>query len=608
MRKIVWRIFFVGILALLLISTFGIGSNSSDIEEKAEYLVIIVIDACRQDYLDLAYMPNIQYLINNGVAYENAWVGHLISDTPTGHATIASGSFPARTGIVTFIWKDENSNLPIVPFLYQLVKNGSYAYLIKKSGVPTIPAIIKSIGGKTAAISSDKYFAAATMGGYAADYIMFSNKVNGTFVPDAVKGHEPPSAVMDDPTLKTTGIYLTPYNKVAGDEWAMNASLSIFKNTKPKAMLINLPATDEFGHVYGGIYSPNIMRKVVLNADKQIGRLINEYKKAGIFDKTVFIITADHAMLPIEPKDQINPFLTWDDRIWGHGKPGGGVGFGGGGGLAWVYDSHINQTRVKDVAEDLYNKDINGIEGVYYKEKTSFGYKYKPTIGTEQNLSAELNNAYNYLVSNFANGNSPDIYVALKENTGTQLAILPKTYGSHGGSTWNVQHIPMIISGPGVKKGEVSRFPARLADVAPTALNLMGIKNTAGMDGIVLADALKNPTDEQKKKQSELFPILTDYQKALIEKSKLDLGKAPTASFTYTPLKPVTGEKIYFKDASIPSDKPIIAWSWDFGDGAISKNQNTLHIYKKPGKYTVSLRITDRIGRTNTTTQTITVY
>jgi PKD repeat protein len=38
------------------------------------------------------------------------------------------------------------------------------------------------------------------------------------------------------------------------------------------------------------------------------------------------------------------------------------------------------------------------------------------------------------------------------------------------------------------------------------------------------------------------------------------------------------------------------AWSWNFGDGTVSTEQNPTHTYTKPGTFSVSLRITTPSG------------
>ena len=50
---------------------------------------------------------------------------------------------------------------------------------------------------------------------------------------------------------------------------------------------------------------------------------------------------------------------------------------------------------------------------------------------------------------------------------------------------------------------------------------------------------------------------------------------------------------MYFTDTSEGS---INSWSWNFGDGSVSTDKNTSHIYKKPGSFTVSLIVSGPDG------------
>lgn len=48
---------------------------------------------------------------------------------------------------------------------------------------------------------------------------------------------------------------------------------------------------------------------------------------------------------------------------------------------------------------------------------------------------------------------------------------------------------------------------------------------------------------------------------------------------------------VSFKDASISNDAEIVSWSWDFGDGNVSSDQNPTHTYLAGGTYYVSLEV-----------------
>lgn len=67
------------------------------------------------------------------------------------------------------------------------------------------------------------------------------------------------------------------------------------------------------------------------------------------------------------------------------------------------------------------------------------------------------------------------------------------------------------------------------------------------------------------------------------------------------------GLTVNFTDTSTDANNDITQWSWDFGDGATSSDQNPIHVYAASGNYDVELTVTDSEGNTNTSTQTVVV-
>lgn len=84
-------------------------------------------------------------------------------------------------------------------------------------------------------------------------------------------------------------------------------------------------------------------------------------------------------------------------------------------------------------------------------------------------------------------------------------------------------------------------------------------------------------------------------------------NQAPSAYFTYEPAKPDIGEEIVFTDASDDPDGDIMNYSWDFGDGTNSTEQNPTHTFDEEGTYSVTLTVTDNEGATDDTTIQITL-
>ena len=84
-------------------------------------------------------------------------------------------------------------------------------------------------------------------------------------------------------------------------------------------------------------------------------------------------------------------------------------------------------------------------------------------------------------------------------------------------------------------------------------------------------------------------------------------NEQPTAYFIHQPDKPKINEEVTFTDSSSDADGTIVNYTWNFGDGNISYEQNPVHKYAEDGTYTVTLSVTDNDGATDEATLTITV-
>jgi PKD repeat protein len=83
-------------------------------------------------------------------------------------------------------------------------------------------------------------------------------------------------------------------------------------------------------------------------------------------------------------------------------------------------------------------------------------------------------------------------------------------------------------------------------------------------------------------------------------------NQAPTAAFSAPTC--TTGQACDFTDGSSDPDGTVVAWNWDFGDGASSSQQNPSHVYGASGSYTVKLQVTDNDNaQSSEVQQTVTV-
>jgi hypothetical protein len=498
----------------------------------AEYVVVIVIDGCRPDYFNLAPLPNLEQLASEGTTYDSAWVGQLPTNTPPGHATLGTGVFPARHHVVDFRWKDPRTGKSYFPSRLNNLRSGALRDVIAETGVPSLLGLLKEAhpDSRALAISSVKPYAAICMGNTAADYILFtpSSKKQKSDAWgeegiakgqirhfESLSGHDVGQEVLD-----LVNSRIAPYSNPGDfDTWVVDAFLVVFEKNRPRFAMLNLPETDEMGHKCGGINAPAIMKPVIVNVDTQIGRIVKAFKEAGIYERTLFVVTADHGMMPNAFNASIGSYVEAFLR------PNDLPQLGLTSQAIWLRKSD----RSQKVAEKLAAINPAGVGGIFYKAGEGGDVSYR-AAGRNQTESSP---AWDYLLDTIACTQSPDVILRIKENTVLGRKFPLNSRGKHYQGTWGVQHIPLIIAGPGVREYTRSEMPARLVDIPPTIIALMGIE-AAGMDGIVLADAMASPSEAQIKTQVHTAQRLDPLCKALINQSTLDievLARSPRPGF-----------------------------------------------------------------------------
>ncbi len=512
----------IAILALLLCALLPACTPGQTLSQRSDqqYVVVIVIDACRPDYFDIADIPNIKKLADGGVTYTDAWVGQNPNVTPPSHATITTGAFPRRHGILNFLWRNPRTGLAYWYTYWDDVYTGDYNKMIKGNDVVSIGSLYKQKfqGARVAAVGSGKFYAVASMAADDSDYILFLNAA-GVVNPEAespdsfevsgVKGHLAPQEIMKDPALNRP--------KGSGwdaDNWATDVALKLFEKERPQVLYLSLSETDEAGHWSLSINDANVMGSCVSNADRQIGRLMEAYSKAGIFDRTLWVIVADHGMTPTLhtiPQKAVDAEITKTGTRVQVQNP-----------ETLLFDP----SKTAQAVENVIKAGIPGIKGAYiHVQKPDGSWTTEPAPSSATLITGDLDRCFLYLKSTDTGPNSADFTLIEKENWRQDWSILgaKPMLSSHETITWNDQHIPLIISGPGVKKGVKLNTPARLADIAPTVVSLLGI-TPEKMDGVVLADCMERATVQQVEAQKEVTRFLEPLRAALKASSQADLA------------------------------------------------------------------------------------
>lgn len=477
------------------------------------FVVLIVLDGAQPSYFSTPNIPHVRALIQNGTQYTNGWAGILESETPSGHASIDTGSHPTANGILSFDWANSD-NLPISIFSEQKIRSGEMDSIMRSAPAPTIAGLVhrQNPNAKVVALSGYKYYAADALGGPDADVIMYyANRANGTFGPTAVPGHVPPAGVLDAPGLT---IASRSYPLGVGNHLAMQLAGTSFDVMHQQVTLINLPEFDwPLGHVNGASLDKAGVTSLMQSFDRDLAALEDTYRKAGVLAQTDFVLTADHGFTTISHKIShtiVNTAVaaagTSIVRDTYHTAA-----------YVWVKD----KSKAPQAAANIAALRNPYIESVYYKVATTKGPVYLSPRGANAFRAAGVEAANQYLLSTFNGSNGPDVVVIMKEHAMLVAGAESSWKGDHGGAAWNSQHLPLIISGPGVRKGYVSNYPVPLMDIAPTVLSLLNVPST-GMQGTVLADALTGATARQVARQSKQGRTLWPVINALKAESRLE--------------------------------------------------------------------------------------
>lgn len=128
---------------------------------------------------------------------------------------------------------------------------------------------------------------------------------------------------------------------------------------------------------------------------------------------------------------------------------------------------------------------------------------------------------------------------------------------------------------------------------------------------------MKSEDDESKRKRKMrwilfilFFVLLALLLMILLLLFLRTLFFSPQAFFTYYPPTPLVGENVTFNaSSSYDPDGMIVNYTWNFGDGNTTSVTTpiTYHVYNAPGRYIITLVVTDNDGLTGSESKVVNV-
>jgi hypothetical protein len=489
------------------------------------HIYIIAVDALNEEYLELDragtgpgsdgdwLMPRVRALMSRGTTYTNA-SDNLPSSTDMNHVGIICGALTGTVGVPGvrhFYGGRDILGRPVqlegsrdmlrfgvsgerVITLFEAVRSlEPLARGAMVSGKGWVNNLLED-GGETLQISAG--------GDRGPDYIgRPAVHVVGDPASDLDRDVDPPANLRFGE--RSIGEILGSFPHVTpSDEYIMDATLGIIAHEDPEVMYLILGGMDYAQHYIGNATAldewddqgtdstwddVNLVNElatreeildVARDADYQVGRLLDFLEDRGQLDTSFVVFTADHGQLT-HPRDAVH--ITTPLRRAGI-SPEELAAFSATS-LVIVYD--VDEETARTVAQVLEEWAI-----VFDRQEMKTGVDVE--TGRALALPGEL-------FSEFwvAQDNSPEIgyrwpaLIAFMPHNeqfvverGQDFPAVGRMIGGHGGPA--MQHVPLIMTGPGIAKGVVQSDPVRTIQIVPTIYELLAIPVPASVDGTPL--------------------------------------------------------------------------------------------------------------------------
>lgn len=410
------------ILIMLLLMGRGVFS---------QHVVVITIDGFRPDfYLDSSWNTvQLRELMKKGT-YAKGVNSVFPSMTYPSHTTIVTGVWPAKHGI----------------YYNNMYEPAGASYWNNSSiKVPTIWSAAKEKGLKVASL----------LWPVSADAPVMYDIPDTGGMPDSIRDQfsKPATFIADLKKEVFDNASAIDYGK---DHNIAKIAAYVIKKDQPDLMTIHFFSVDHYEHQEGR--QGPLVKAAVADADSSVGIIIKALKDAGIWEKTVLIVTGDHGFLDVTKSVQPN---------------------------VWLAKAGISGAQFFSVSGSTY---------LYLKDPKTLA----PVKDMLAHLSVEEKKLFRIIDRKQldAIGANPEVALALSGENGASFGN--KTTGDavsagHGGSHGYFPDFQQIRTGfvaygPGIKQGGV--IPEmNLRDITPVITKVLGL-SLPGIDGKIPAGLL----------------------------------------------------------------------------------------------------------------------
>ena len=490
--------------------------------EPPRLVVMIVVDQFREPYLERygdLFTGGFRRLLDHGRTYVNASHDHAITETAVGHATLATGVYPMRHGIVANDWAERtkkgwvdvsnvgDSTVSIVgnpkqPGVspHSLLRTGLADWMVAanpRSQIASVSAKDRGAVLPAAHAKGQVYWFSSGAGRfvtstyYRRSYPGWSNdfveKVQQKYLKDSVWANTTPAAALartspDSEPWEGDGTHTAfPHSFVdegrPGRFWdwfgatpmldaltldfakTMVQSLELGRDDAPDFLNVSLSQTDRVGHAFGPTSREQLDN--LLRLDRELGEFFTFLDGTVGAGQWVVALTADHGALSA-PETLPQP-----------GEPAKG---------------HRATEEDRSALTAILSDEAGVASGATTPDRVVAALKKLPFVADaythEQLLRGTLADSFavlerRSLYPGRAAAEGSKLGVEIRYIEGFQFAVRGS---GHGTPYWYDRHVPLMFMGPGIAAGRDSTRASTL-DFAPTLARLLGVKMPGDLDG-----------------------------------------------------------------------------------------------------------------------------
>ncbi len=496
-------------------------------------VLILAIDQFRADYLD-RFAPvlkdGLARLAERGVLFVDGHQDHAVTTTGPGHASISTGTYPSRSGIITNQWFDKQRRVSMYcvgdanwPLIGSAAPSGRSPNNLQVSALPEW--MKEQWPSSKAFAASYKDRAAILLGGHGADgaywyrggdfvtstyyqtsYPQWVTDFNAGNLPERYFGQVWEPLPIDESVKKSLSIEDTDFgwfergfpHALGGRSFRPGPSFyssfasspmvdeylaefakelivqeAIGQDGSPDYLGLSFSAPDLVGHGYGP-NSPELL-DTLMRLDGQLGDLLDFIDRHIGLDRTLIALSADHGVCPMPESRQASGLAGRradheDTACWQNqlSEISRRLGVE----AAWLLD---------DFCLDYDLIERMGLDPARVEKVAAEVLEECPVIRriwTRTELLTESDDPFHRLFKNsFDPKRSPDLMLQLE-----QYQVTTTLGTSHGTPYRYDTHVPILFLQPGVSPKRVEGR-VRTIDMAPTLAEILGLEIPAHVQG-----------------------------------------------------------------------------------------------------------------------------